>query len=139
MNQFTYGDRHLVVIDDEAQVLRVMERINKKHFPRIQLASNFQDGLIAIQQMQQPQSIVFSDYHLHTEIGLDLAKITHEARKQLQIAMFIMSGGANNTEKGTFDLAKEQGIINGFIEKPFTPNDIQSVIKKYYQELGLEF
>lgn len=139
MTKPTFGERQLIVIDDNLQILRVMERINKRHFPRIQLASTFREGLDLIQGLEQPQSIVFSDYHLDGEFGLDLAKITYEARKQLQIGMFMMSGGADQMEKASFEVAEEMGIINGFIEKPFTPDDIQNQIKKYLQQLGLSF
>jgi len=138
-NLYTYGERELLVIDDEPGMIRVVkDRILTKDFERKHSAANFEEGKEAIEKLTTPQSIIFSDFHLPGGVGLDLAKISHSTRKRLQIGMFIMSGGAAGKEMDMIEQAIQEGVIEGYLSKPFPPSQVKEVIKQFYQKIGVE-
>ncbi len=137
-NIYTYQDRELLVIDDEPAIIRVVKRITNKDFKNISSAINFQEGKQAINNFNVPQSVILSDYHMPGGLGLDLAKISYETRKSLQIGMIIMSAAADSEDLNQIKAAEAEQIIDGFIEKPFSPADIKNAVQNFYQKIGLQ-
>lgn len=113
--------RHILVVDDDPQILEVVSRsLDTAHY-RVSTARRVSVARDAL--TRQKIDLVLTDARLPGESGLDLAETT----RALGIATVIMSGDREWVE--------QRGFAHGdYLEKPFSLHRLLSVIELCIRE-----
>ena len=117
------SQKHILIVDDDEETRTLLKRILGTWKPdyRVITASS---GFIAMDRlMQQRFDLIVTDWHMKDMDGLELAEIVHSMLPDMRI--LLMSGSS------TSDLDSEaKSLLTGWIEKPFTPTNVLSMIEK---------
>jgi len=114
----------ILVGDDEAPVLRVVQRILKRSGFKVIPAEDGQAAVDAFKGHQGTIDAVILDITMPRLSGADAARQIRELDPNVKI--MISSG----YEAATATANIEEGVINGFLQKPFTPNDLRVAIQE---------
>lgn len=121
------NQRQVLVIDDEENVRKVVERIFKVVAPDYEVVS-VADGFAAIAQFQQRFfDLVVTDYEMPGMDGLELATIIRRLSPETRIVL--MSGN----EVSLLCNAVDRYGLDGYFSKPFGPAEIAAVIDEMLQ------
>lgn len=120
----------LLVIDDEASILLILERFFKDSFIVV-TKSNAIDGLNWMQEGNIP-SIIISDLEMPVMNGYELIDQVR-ASGFLQHIPMIMLSGTNNSESRTRCL--EAGA-DDYVVKPFNPRELAARVNGILRRIG---
>jgi two-component system cell cycle response regulator CpdR len=110
----------ILVIDDEASVLAVIERALKRAGHKVVLATDGASGIRSYEQ--EPADLVISDIYMPDYDGIEL--ISRFRRASPTLPIIAMSGH----QKGNIlEVAKRLGVV-AVIEKPFDVNDFVNAV-----------
>ena len=109
--------------DDEAPVLRVVQRILKRSGFLVIPAEDGQAAVDAFKAHEGAIDAVILDITMPRLSGTDAARQIRALDPNVKI--MISSG----YEAATATSNIEEGIISGFLQKPFTPNDLRTAIQ----------
>mgnify|MGYP002061118232 CR=1 FL=1 len=110
--------------DDEAPVLRVVQRILKRSGYIVIPAEDGQAAVEAFRAHEGTIDAVILDITMPRLSGTDAARQIREIDPNVKI--MISSG----YEAATATSNLEDGLISGFLQKPFTPNDLRTAIEE---------
>lgn len=111
----------ILVIDDETVVLDSCRKILCSEGFEVEAASSVDDALPLLEKERFPLLLI--DIKMPRHDGLYLMNLLRE--RQIVIPTVVMSG---YTTAEAMDAAKDMGAI-AFLPKPFTPDELLSVIK----------
>lgn len=116
--------RQILVVDDEAHILYLIKRIFKKLRPGYQIVTSG-DGAIAWQQCQQnTYALILTDYTMPGMSGLELVTRMQALRNHTQIV--VMTGKYPDAIPDKL----HELTLAGFLPKPFSLTDIQTLLLK---------
>lgn len=114
-----------LIVDDEPDMCWAMERILEKNGFQCRTAFDGRGALALIREQSFP--LIFLDAKLPDMEGLELAQNIRKAFPSLKIV--VVSGYFYGDDPGIQD-AFENGLISGFIGKPFNNNEIIQTLWK---------
>lgn len=129
----------LLCIDDEDSHLRTLRRIFAELFNEIITCS---DGEMAVEIINNmpPTGIILSDHHLYygqtrPTSGLEIARATREKRAESGIPFIIATAGLRIRHVQTdLDQALRNKDIQGYLEKPIFPVELERIVRKILLE-----
>ena len=118
--------QNILIVDDEPDMCWALARILNRMVFCTREAFNGEQALALVGQEHFP--IAFLDAKLPDIEGLDLAARIIE--KDAGVRIFIVSGFFYKNDQEV-QQALAQGLITGFIAKPFDHEEIRTAIRKY--------
>ena len=117
-------DKTVLIVDDDTEMCWVLEYLLKKNGFYIQKALSGSDAITLVRQNHF--QLIFLDAKLPDIEGFELARKFHEIDPAIPI--FLVSGYFYSDDKEIQD-ALINGIISGFISKPFQNDEIIKAIE----------
>jgi CheY-like chemotaxis protein len=114
----------ILVGDDEAPVLRVVQRILQRSGYIVIPAEDGQAAVEAFEAHEGTIDAVILDITMPRLSGTDAARQIRALDPNVKI---IISSGY---EAATATSNIEHGVISGFLQKPFTPNDLRATMQE---------
>ena len=124
--QHVLGSSSIVLVDDNFDIVRLMERALKGHGFKV---SAFTDPAVALEDFQinyKTCSLILSDTKMPKMNGYEFVKKAKEIDKQVKVVL--MSAFEINNEE--FHNALSDIRIDGFLQKPFSMWKLNDVIGK---------
>ena len=118
-------DQVFLIVDDEPDMCWALENILKRNGFCSKKALNGREALELVKQ--NPFRIAFIDAKLPDIEGLQLAKKIRDIDPLVRIV--IISGYFYRDDTDILN-AHKQGLINGFIAKPFSHNEVLKIIER---------
>jgi CheY-like chemotaxis protein len=115
---------HVLIVDDEEAIRTLLQRCFKVARPscRVVTATN---GVEALAQLRrQPFDLAVVDYQMPGMNGLDLA----QSARQLLPEMRLMLITGSRPEAVSW--AIDQGMFDGYLDKPFTPDEFLAMVDR---------
>lgn len=112
----------VLCVDDEAPILRTLERFCRNEGIPVRSASSAADALALMER--EPVDIVLSDYLMPGMNGLDFLSEVHS--RWPRVAGIVISGFV---ELPAVASALRQGVIVGFLHKPWKRDELKELIK----------
>ena len=113
----------ILVGDDEAPVLRVLQRILKRSGYSVLSATDGQEAVDAFKAHDGTIDLVILDVTMPRLSGVEAA--TQIRALAADVKIMISSG----YDAGTATADAAEGVVNGFLQKPFTPDQLRTAIK----------
>lgn len=120
-------DYRILIVDDDLAVLEACRRILQQDSMLVTTAANAQDALDFIRD--EEFDLVLTDLKMPGQDGLALAAAIGKIRPGLPV--LAMTGYMPETTAGQIE-----EFVAGFIPKPFTPDELLTVIRKVLEETG---
>lgn len=120
--------KKVLIADDEAVVRQLVQRILSKSYAVLEA----QDGAEAVDiSRSQKPDIILMDMLMPKMDGLTACYVikTDEATKQIPVVMLTAIGYDLNKK-----LSEDIMGADGYVTKPFTPNDLQSALDHFLSE-----
>jgi CheY-like chemotaxis protein len=118
------GSNRLLVVDDEPDMCWALERILNRNGYVIKKALNGVTALALMREQAFPLALV--DAKLPDVDGLELAR---EMRRLAPAMAIVMVSGYFYRDDVAIQQALSQGLIKGFISKPFQQEEILQALK----------
>jgi len=125
INKMKNQDEVFLIVDDEPDMCWALENILKKNGFCSKKALNGREALELVNQ--NCFRLVFLDAKLPDMEGLQLAKKIRDIDPSVRIIM--VSGYFYRDDTDILN-AEKQGLINGFIAKPFLHNQVMKIIER---------
>jgi DNA-binding NtrC family response regulator len=123
-------DRQILVIDDDAIIRNAIVRIISRTYGQIRQAADFSSAQKAIAELPR-HGLIISDLNLtRAEEGLELARISRAQREQLEQIFILQSATISEQALERIFSAQRNGLIDGFISKPFTSSQLLTYIQQ---------
>ena len=123
------SDIRMLIVDDDPLMRDLLRRsLERMGFTQIYAAPDGAEAL-PLAQSQRP-AVIVSDYEMPTMHGLQLLKAVRQDPDLAGTVFIMLSGAANDA---VAEKATELGA-NGFITKPFFPDDLKQRIDSVYRE-----
>ncbi|MFK7695530.1 response regulator [Paenibacillus sp. HJGM_3] len=121
----------VLIVDDETPIKRSLSKIIEMEFPQLQIVDMAQNGIEALQQIEQHQpDLVVSDVRMPEMDGLQLAE---EIRKRgLTIEIILISGYNDYT---LLRQAMHHGVSD-YLLKPVDPDEVSRTLERVIGRLG---
>lgn len=123
-----YGHISVVVVDDEQLIGEVLGELLSEFTTNINTFTDPHEALKYIRQNSDKVDLVLSDIKMPKLDGIELLSQTQDLRG---IVFYFISGGMN--------LSYQQRLkkldFEGFIDKPFKPEDMSQIFKKHFKPL----
>jgi len=116
----------VLVIDDDAYILRVIELKLRKHGYGVITASNGEDGLNLIESSKP--DVVITDLNMPRMDGETLCRATEPLRKERGFLTIVLTARVNPDDRrwlGQMENTK-------FVEKPFSPSGLLAYLNAYF-------
>jgi len=123
------GNAHILVVEDEQDMLLGLRKILSKQGHRVQIAET---GSIGAQKLEQSYfDIVITDLKMPGMDGMELLRKAKEAYSDIIVVMI--------TGYGTVESAVEAMKLGAYdyITKPFDPERIKTVVRKALKQIAL--
>ncbi len=116
--------RHLLIVDDEHEILKALANFLGKLCDEytVDTASNGADALEKIKE--SPYELIITDYMMPSMNGLELAKAAREISPDTKVVLITAYGN-----KELRSSVKELNL-EGFIDKPFSMAQIREIVEK---------
>ena len=119
------NNKKVLVIDDEAQIRRVLELKFKNRGYQVIMAKNGEQGFDIIQK--QKPDIVISDINMPIMDGKTLCEKTNGLKKYRSFLTIIITARINPEDRDWIDTLQD----TLFMEKPFSPARIVEAVEQY--------
>lgn len=127
-----YCERHLLLVDDEENILQALRRMLRRDGYVIHLASSGADGLAVLEQ--HPVGVIISDQRMPGMTGSEfLSKVKEKFPDTIRI---VLSG---YTELNSITEAINQGAIYKFLTKPWDDELLRKHIAEAFECYELKF
>lgn len=113
----------ILIGDDEAPVLRVLQRILKRSGYAVLSAVDGQEAVDVFQAHDGTVDLVILDVTMPRLSGVEAATRIRALAPDIKI--MISSG----YDAGTATADAPEGVVDGFLQKPFTPDQLRASIK----------
>ncbi|HMQ55834.1 MAG TPA: response regulator [Anaerolineae bacterium] len=116
------GQKRVLIVDDDINILRMLEFGLKKFGPEYKILTS---GEIteAIQRIEKEYfDLVITDYMMPTMTGIDLARAVRKISPETQV--ILMTAYGTNKLRNT----SESLPVDGFLNKPFTMDQFRQVV-----------
>ena len=125
------GINQVLIVDDEEPIRALLQRCVKLARPacRVVTATNGTEALARLQT--QPFDLIILDYQMPRMNGLDLA----QAARQLRPAIKLMLITGSRPE--AVSRAIDQNIFDGYLDKPFTPEQFITMLNNIEHRLKI--
>jgi putative two-component system response regulator len=109
---------HVLVVDDEPQVLQLISRILERHGFHCELAASAEEARVLLESRANTFQLMLCDVNMPGESGLELLSSTLETHPEVAA---LMVTGADDPKLA--ESAIEMGAF-GYLTKPFRPNEL---------------
>lgn len=116
----------VLVIDDEAEILKTLRRQLRKEFD-VYPAKNAEEGLAIMRQ--RPIQIIVSDQRMP---GMQGAELLKHAKEKYPDAIRLLLTGYADIE--AVIQAINEGQVFGYISKPWNPDELLATLRKAYKK-----
>ena len=125
------NNKHILLIEDDYDVREILKcYIEYMGTDQITLASNGQDALTLLHEDNLQFDLIISDQNMSKLSGVELLeKIKENNSKHCRTPFILMSGFFDPKLKCTLEKAKK---AQGFLEKPFTYQELFALVGKIY-------
>jgi DNA-binding response OmpR family regulator len=121
------SNKKVLVIDDDAQIRRVVELKLKNRGYQVLMAMNGQEGLSLIQS-QQPDAVV-TDIVMPKLDGQTLCQQTNHLKKQRPFLTIVMTNRISPDDRNWVKDMQDTELM----EKPFSPTRLLGCIDEYFR------
>ena len=126
-NAAAYGDRHVLVVDDNASIRQYMTLMLKNNgFRHFEEADDGHSAIAKIKSKDSPYDLVLCDMNMPTISGLDVLRLIRK-EKHLAKMPFIMV--TSETNKAKLLQAIKAGV-NDYVAKPVDAEKLMKKIRK---------
>ena len=115
----------ILCVDDEANVLKSLKRLFLDEDYEILTAESGSEGLVLLEQRQQPVQVVISDYRMPEMDGVAFFKEVHD--RWPDTVRIVLSGYADTA---AVVAAINEGQVYRFIPKPWNDDELKVTIAK---------
>jgi len=126
-NTIVGNNKKVLVIDDDAQIRRVVEFKLRKRGYQVLMAMNGAEGLQAIES-EQPDAVV-TDIMMPKLDGETLCKQTNHLKKQRPFLTIVMTNRISSDDRNWVKDMQDTELM----EKPFSPNRLLGCIDEYFR------
>lgn len=116
--------RGFLIVDDEPDMCWVLEQVLKESGHPTEKALSGKEALAILRTHRFP--LVFLDAKLPDVEGLELARQIREIDPAMRI---VLVSGYFYKDDGAIQAALQEGLISGFVAKPFLHDEIRKVIQ----------
>jgi CheY-like chemotaxis protein len=127
VEEIVLGQGTILAVDDEIQVLDYMQQVLDKAGYDVICFSSSPKALQAIEEAEEAFDLIITDMAMPEMTGLELFHRVRE--KNADVPVLLCTGYSEHISS---DLAKKEGI-NGYLEKPFTPEQLSAEVKSILQ------
>ena len=113
----------VLVIDDEASIRRLVQRMLEPHLCRVLQAEDAEGGLRLIERADPPIDAVLTDWIMSGLHGLDVVEVLHLHCPSLPVAVI-------SAYTSTIHPIVRQGETLNILQKPFTGPDLQRTVQE---------
>ena len=125
-------NKKIAIIDDAAQIRRMLEFKFKKHGYEVILARNGEEGLDLINN-QQPD-VVITDLLMPKLDGKSLCEQTNDLKKERPFLTIVVTARISPDEKDWINKMHE----TEFMVKPFIPAEMLGLVEQYFDRTLIE-
>lgn len=122
------SEKTILVVDDETMVINVTSAILRSEGNVCLTATNGQEGLEVFLEHCDGIAMVVTDLNMPRMNGVEMARAIKEMKPEVKI--IFVSGLAADFD---VDYLRTLGFI---LQKPFTPNQLLELVRRYLQELS---
>ena len=126
-NTIVGNNKKVLVIDDDAQIRRVVELKLRKRGYHVLVAMNGEEGLQAIES-EQPDAVV-TDIMMPKLDGETLCKQTNQLKKQRPFLTIVMTNRISPDDRNWVKHMQDTELM----EKPFSPTRLLGCIDEYFR------
>ena len=126
-NTIVGNNKKVLVIDDDAQIRRVVELKLRKGGYHVLTAMNGEEGLQAIES-EQPDAVV-TDIMMPKLDGETLCKQTNQLKKQRPFLTIVMTNRISPDDRNWVKHMQDTELM----EKPFSPTRLLGCIDEYFR------
>ena len=126
-NTIVGNNKKVLVIDDDAQIRRVVELKLRKRGYHVLVAMNGEEGLQAIES-EQPDAVV-TDILMPKLDGETLCKQTNHLKKQRPFLTIVMTNRISPDDRNWVKHMQDTELM----EKPFSPTRLLGCIDEYFR------
>ena len=123
-------NKHILVIDDEVHIRRVIELKLKNRGYNVITASDGEEGLNII--LEQKPDVVITDIMMPKLDGRSVSEQTNNLKNERPFLTIIMTCRISSDEHEWVDKMKDTMLI----EKPFSPSKLVEHIDQYFVTAG---
>ena len=123
----TFAQYSVLILDDDEKVGEALGRTLKKHCKKLKCFSRPEAALGEIKKHMDQWDLILTDYTMPVMNGLEFSGILRSLGYRGRI--FLVSGNLSQDVQWYQD----NGIIDGFLEKPVTLSEIEEVLQKREQ------
>ena len=113
----------ILIGDDEAPVLRVLQRILKRSGYAVLSAVDGQEAVDVFQAHDGTVDLVILDVTMPRLSGVEAATRIRALAPDIKIMV------SSGYDAGTATSDAPEGVVDGFLQKPFTPDQLRASIK----------
>ncbi|MCB9077475.1 MAG: response regulator [Anaerolineaceae bacterium] len=118
------GQKHILIVDDDKSILRMLEFGLKKLGPNYQI-STAENMTSAMRQIEQSHiDLIITDYMMPGMTGVDLVRAVRSISPATQVVL-MTAYGTNKLRDTTDNLH-----IDGYLNKPFTMDQIRDIVRQ---------
>ncbi len=122
--QSKYGEIHLLIVDDEAELLDTMAEILRLRFKSVEIASS---GEVALQKIEKSKyDVILTDLGMPEMSGWELAR---RAKENLPSSHVILVTGWGEQAR---EELKHHPYVDEILSKPYELNDLIGKINKFF-------
>ncbi|MDH4394469.1 MAG: response regulator [Limnobacter sp.] len=126
-----HAERHLLLVDDEENVLRSLQRLLRKDGYTLYLANSAQRAFEIL--AEQPIDVIVSDQRMPEQTGTEfLSKVKEKYPRTVRL---MLSG---YTEVSSVTDAINEGAIYKFLTKPWDDGQLRANIREAFQRHAME-
>jgi two-component system chemotaxis response regulator CheY len=122
---FLENNKRVLVVDDEVHIRRVLELKLKGHGYQVIMAQNGEEGIDIIQK--EKPDVVISDINMPKMDGKTLCEKTNNLKNDRRFLTIIITARVDPEDHKWIGNMRD----TLFMEKPFSPTKILSVIQRY--------
>jgi two-component system, cell cycle sensor histidine kinase and response regulator CckA len=115
----------ILVVDDEAAIRRLAQRVLQRLGYKTLEAENGREGLALLTENREKIDVILLDLHLPDGSGTEWAEKFRDIQVDLPIIFFT---GSN----APLDTVNAQGAKSYFLKKPFTPASVSDVFQEVF-------
>jgi len=119
----------ILVIDDEAPIRRLVQRMLEPALCRVLEAESAEAGLRLVERADPPVDAVLTDWIMAGLHGLDVVEVLHRHRPELPVA--VISAYTSTIHP----IVRDGGGLR-ILQKPFTARELQSAVAEMIARAG---